>query len=182
MTCAFKGKKIVECRGFGLSCSGMTLLEVLIAILLFAVFTGTFLMVTEMIGQLFPAEQVPAAENGCNGPALEEACINSAFDRIIPYLERYVEPGETPGAVVDTIKLGQIAFDEISDLKLLPDSYEIEVHQWDEKFEAQQANENMPAMPGLYLLQAKPKTDSTAFWRKPIQRLFCRPYYRCLEP
>ena len=171
----------MECRGGGLPCSGMTLLEVLIAVLLFAVFTGTFLMVTEMIGQLFPAEQVPAAENSCNGPALEEACINSAFDKIVLSLERYVEPGESPGAVVDAIKLGQIAFDEISDLKLLPDSYEIEVHQWD-KFEPQQANEKMPAMPGLYLLQAKPKTDSQAFWRKPIQRLFCRPYHRCVKP
>jgi len=159
----------------------MTLLEVLIAVLLFAVFTGTFLMVTEMIAQLFPAEQVPAAENSCNGPALEEVCINSAFDKIVPALEWYVEPGESPGAVVDAIKLEQIAFDEISDLKLLPDSYEIEVHLWD-KFMPQQTNGNMPAMPGLYLLQAKPKTDSTAFWRKPIQRLFCRPYYRCLEP
>jgi len=172
----------VECRGLGLPCSGMTLLEVLIAILLFAVFTGTFLMVTEMIAQLFPAGQLPAVENSCNGPALEEACINSAFDKIVPDLEQYVEPGESPGAVVDAIKLGQIAFKEIGDLGLLPDSYEIEVHQWDKKFKAQQANENMPAMPGLYLLQAKPKADNTAFWRKPIQRLFCRPYYRCLEP
>lgn len=54
MTRSFSDKRRVGCQERHLRSSGMTLLEVLIAVLLFAVFSGTFLMVTELIGQLFP--------------------------------------------------------------------------------------------------------------------------------
>lgn len=177
----FGNKRRVGCQERHLHYSGMTLLEVLIAVLLFAVFSGTFLMVTEMIGQLFPADRVPGAENSCNGPALEEACINTAFDKIVPELEEFLYPGLNVDAVVDADQLNQIASTRINEFGLLPDAYEVAVYQW-ERFTPQQANQNMPAKPGLYLLQAKPRPESSAFWRKPIQRLFCRPYHRCLSP
>lgn len=147
MTRSFGDKRRVGFQGRHLRYSGMTLLEVLIAVLLFAVFSGTFLMVTEMIAQLFPADQIPGVENSCNGPALEEACINSAFDKIVPELEEFLNPGPDVDAVVGTDQLNQIAATKISELGLLPDAYEIAVYQWD-KFTPMQANQNMPAKPG----------------------------------
>jgi len=158
--------------------SGMTLLELLIAVLLFAVFSGTFLMVTEMIGQLLPADQAPAGELSCNGPAVEESCVNIAFDAMVPYLEQY-EPGQT-NISGNYASPSQLAFAGIGDLQLAwPDAYRLDILQWNDLPQAA-ATEDEASKPGLYLLQATPV--SPAFWRKPIQRLFCRPYHRCVRP
>lgn len=163
--------------GWGQQSSGMTLIEVLIAVLLFAVFSGTFLMVTEMISQLLPAEQAPAGERSCNGPALEESCVNIAFDAIVPYLEKY-DPSQVDISG-DYASPNQLAFAGINDLQLAwPDGYRLEILQWSDLPQAA-ATDDQVSRPGLYLLQATPV--SAAFWRRPIQRLFCRPYHRCVR-
>jgi prepilin-type N-terminal cleavage/methylation domain-containing protein len=171
-----KGFAATPARGF--SSSGMTLLEVLIAVLLFAIFSGTFLMVTEMIGQLLPMEQAPARENSCNGPALEEACVNVAFDMMLPYLEE-----SNPLNInisENSLSPNQLSIPGVSDLQLAwPDAYKLEIIQWGELSQTPQTDVQA-SRPGLYLLQATPTTP--AFWRKPIQRLFCRPYHRCIKP
>jgi len=164
--------------GWGRQSSGMTLLEVLIAVLLFAVFSGTFLMVTEMISQLLPAEQAPAGEQSCKGPALEESCVNIAFDAMVPYLEKSDPPRVDIDG--DYASPNQLVFAGINDLQLAwPDAYQLEIHQWKELPQTA-ASDGQASKPGLYLLQATPV--SPAFWRKPIQRLFCRPYHRCVRP
>jgi prepilin-type N-terminal cleavage/methylation domain-containing protein len=162
---------------WGQQSSGMTLLEVLIAVLLFAVFSGTFLMVTEMISQLLPAEQAPAGERSCNGPALEESCVNIAFDAMVPYLQKHDPAQVDIGG--NYASPNQLAFAGISDLQLAwPDAYRLEILQWIDLPQSA-ATEDQSSEPGLYLLQATPV--SAAFWRRPIQRLFCRPYHRCVR-
>ena len=172
---AFKNK---QSWGHRLQSSGMTLLEVLIAVLLFAIFSGTFLMVTEMIGQLLPAEQVSSEDSSCNGPALEESCVNIAFDTMVPYMEKY-DPSQVDIAGRYTSPR-QVVLAGIGDLQLAwPDAYRLEILQWIELPQKAPA-EDQASLPGLYLLQAIPVRP--AFWRKPIQRLFCRPYHRCVKP
>ena len=154
---------------------GMTLLEVLIAILLFAVFSGTFLVVTEMIAQLFPRDKAPLADNSCNGPSLEAACINLTFDAIVPALELY-DPLDTDISA-EYASINQMDFAGIADSALTwPDSYRLEIIQYP-YLQQSAASEQSPSKPGLYLLQATP--TNRAFWRKPIQRVFCRPYHVC---
>ena len=182
MTHPLKIKAVLGFRVHALQSSGMTLLEVLIAVLLFAVFAGTFLMVTEMVGQLLPAEQAPVGDGSCNGPAFEESCVNIAFDVMVPYLEKS-QPDDLL-AEIDVLReyesLDDVEFAGIRDLQLAwPDAYRLEILQWSGLSQAA-FTDQYPSRPGLYLLQATPKPEQSAFWRKPIQRVFCRPYHRCV--
>jgi prepilin-type N-terminal cleavage/methylation domain-containing protein len=115
--------------------SGMTLLEVLIAVLLFAVFSGVFMTVTEMLGVLVPASKADD---------LPIDCMSS------------------PKAIDSAFRGGW------------PDDYRICIYPY------QGLSESDQKRPGLYLLQAE--ATEPAFWRKPVQRLFCKPYHLCLNP
>ena len=146
--------------------SGMTLLEVLIAVLLFAVFSGVFMTVTEMLGVLVPASKAPLGDESCNGPAIEISCINIAFDQLIPFLEKAddlpIDCMSSPKAIDSAFGGGW------------PDDYRICIYPY------QGLSESDQKKPGLYLLQAE--ATEPAFWRKPVQRLFCKPYHLCLNP
>lgn len=146
--------------------SGMTLLEVLIAVLLFAVFSGVFMTVTEMLGVLVPASKAPLGDASCNGPALEASCINIAFDQLVLFLEKADNLSNgckpNPKAIDATFSGGW------------PDDYQICIYPY------QGLPESPQKKPGLFLLQAE--ATEPAFWRKPVQRLFCRPYHLCVDP
>ena len=153
--------------------NGMTLLEVLIAIMLFAVFTGVFLTVTEMLSVLIPPSDTPLSVQSCNGAALELSCINIAFDQIIPILEKDSDKpnGCSPTAsLIPAVAKKNIIID-------WPDDYKVCIYKYDNL--AEQEPPAVP-LPGLYLLQAEP--NKQVFWRKPVQRLFCRPYHLCIDP
>lgn len=153
--------------------NGMTLLEVLIAIMLFTVFTGVFLTVTEMLSVLVPPTNAPLGDQSCNGSGLELSCINIAFDQIIPILEKDSDKpsGCFPTAgLIPAVAQKSIVID-------WPDDYKVCIYEYDNL-----AEQEPPAapLPGLYLLQAEPTKQ--VFWRKPVQRLFCRPYHLCIDP
>ena len=153
--------------------NGMTLLEVLITIMLFAVFTGVFLTVTEMLSVLIPPSDTPLSVQSCNGAALELSCINIAFDQIIPILEKDSDKpnGCSPTAsLIPAVAKKNIVID-------WPDDYKVCIYKYDNL--AEQEPPAVP-LPGLYLLQAEPTKQ--VFWRKPVQRLFCRPYHLCIDP
>lgn len=175
----FHSKKSLQISSLKLArSSGMTLLEVLIAVLLFAIFSGTFLMVTEMIGQLLPSDKAPLSGNSCNGASLEASCINIAFDTIVPLLEK-ADPDNLDIAG-QYLSPNHMLLGYVAELQLAwPDAYKIEILRYPALVQSA-ATPTEPARPGLYLLQATP--TMSAFWRKPIQRLFCRPYYRCIRP
>ena len=153
--------------------NGRTLLEVLIAIMFFAVFMGVFLTVTEMLSVLIPPSNAPLSVQSCNGAALELSCINIAFDQIIPILEKDSDKpnGCSPTAgLIPAVAKKSLVLD-------WPDDYKVCIYKYDSLEEKEP-----PAapLPGLYLLQAEPTKQ--VFWRKPVQRLFCRPYHLCIDP
>lgn len=162
--------------------AGMTLLEVLVAILLFAIFSATLLMVSEVVRALIPGEVLPQDDNSCNGLVLESACINVAFDAIVPVLERtdpkaldisgsYRSPNSVPAVQAAKLQFGW------------PDAYILQIVAYPELKQTDTTSMTSPSRPGLYLLQATPRQDITpSLWRKPVQRLFCRPYHRCIQP
>jgi len=165
--------------------NGMTLLEVLIAITLFAVFMGVFLTVTEMLSVLIPPSNVLDEDKSCNGSTLEMSCIGSAFDNIIPLLEKAYSNDQKPldetatelMGCADNVNLVMTKLNPDTDFDIAwPSSYRVCVDQYD-KFPV--LVDGQPR-PGLFLLQAEP--TEPAFWRKPVQRLFCWPYHLCIDP
>ncbi|MBM5796971.1 MAG: prepilin-type N-terminal cleavage/methylation domain-containing protein [Cyanobacteria bacterium K_Offshore_0m_m2_072] len=154
--------------------AGMTFLEVLIAIALFAVFSASFLMVTEMLAALLPAANSPAQADGCDGPGLELACINVAFDQLVPELEKDLE--------VSTVCPSSINSMPGSAGLSWPEAYDVCVYKYPGPgLDEQAGSAGSPPRPGLYLLQAQAKPGDSAFWRVPVQRVFCRPYHLCVK-
>lgn len=158
---------------------GMTLIEVIIAVLLFAVFSGVFLMVTEMMTGLLPVKDQSAdLDRGCDGPALEVSCINNAFDDMVPELF------EKASNIWDLVGANCIAPSEFFSEQSVgwPKSYDC---IYIIPASGDIADMNGPSMgdePGLFLAEARvddPKVR--AFWQVPVQRLFCWPYYKCVD-
>jgi prepilin-type N-terminal cleavage/methylation domain-containing protein len=145
--------------------AGMTFLEVLIAIALFAVFSAS----------LMPAANSPAPADGCDGPGLELACINVAFDQLVPELEKDLE---VPAACFSSIN----SMSGSAGLSW-PEAYDVCVYKYPGPgLDEQVGSAGSPPRPGLYLLQAQARQGDAAFWRVPVQRLFCRPYHLCVKP
>jgi len=172
--------------------NGMSTLELLIAISLFSMFMSIFVVVTEMLVTWIPSTNSSSRSKACTGPGLEQACVNAAFDRMIQSLE-LAKFGE----------INQVAMPVISDdcwhHPNDPDPryqgiYGADELEWPETYRvclvkepgSPESDPDDPTsspggveVPGLYLLQASPVDD--AFWRKPIQRLFCRPIHLCIK-
>ena len=158
---------------------GMTLIEVLIAILLFAVFSGVFLMVTELMASLLPSnDQASDLDRSCNGPALEVSCINSAFDDIIP---EYFEKAADIRSLVDAKCLAPSRFFPPGEEVGWPNSYDC-IHIIPASREISDMAITGNDEPGLFLAEARvDNPGSRAFWQIPVQRLFCWPYYKCVD-
>ena len=150
-------------------CNGMTMLEVLIAILLFAVFSGVFLTVTEMLGVLIPISKPPLEADSCNGSALELACINIAFDELIPFIEK------NDPLLIKCYTNPKVINSSISGA--WPDDYKVCVYSYPD---LKNSSSPQDPKPGIFLLQAEPTEQ--AFWRRPVQRVFCNPYHLCVNP
>jgi len=180
---AFKSAK----ASLGLGSKGMTIIELLIAIMLFAMFMSVFVVVTEMLVAWIPATNFKLSENHCNGQGLEQSCINVSFDQMVESLEL------APFEEVDTLASSVIT-DDCWHRPSPGGIYGDGDIEWPDSFRvclirdpgASETNPSAPepshggkALPGLYLLQASPIDD--AFWRKPVQRLFCRPIHLCVR-
>jgi prepilin-type N-terminal cleavage/methylation domain-containing protein len=167
-------------RGVLGSAQGMTLLEVLIAIMLFAVFTGVTVMVTELMAAMLSSDQKGGAARECGSPPLDRACIDLFFDELVETLQ------EPTFSVVDLRKavrqcgpsaaqLLNLSFVQIP-VAPWPSDYEICLYDYGSVNSA--FLEDLTAgRPGLYLLQAQPLAPSPM--KRPVQRLFCRPRTLC---
>ena len=168
---------------------GMTLIEVLMSILLFAIFMGNFLIVTEILGQWIPSGPSVAGSAGassCDSQQLESACVNVAFDSIVPSLQSYYDKKDPDKFVPIVGKYrspSELPLGESTPIGMdWPESYEIEISEFPGLAE-RPASGSLPltsSAPGLYLIVASP--DPPAYWRRPVFRLFCRPYHRCIKP
>lgn len=158
---------------------GMTLIEVLIAILLFAVFSGVFLMVTELMASLLPSsDQASDLDRSCNGPALEVSCVNSAFDNMIP---EYFEKAADIWSLVDSKCLMPSRFFPPGEAIGWPSSYDC-IYIIPASGEISDMATSSNDEPGLFLAEARvDNPGARAFWQIPVQRLFCWPYYKCVD-
>lgn len=162
--------------------AGMTIIELLVAISLFATFMSIFVVVTQMLVTWIPETNSPSNENQCNGQGLETQCINAAFDRMVESLEL------APYSDVDQLAKAVIS-DECWHHPKGPNIYNAGDMPWPDSYRVclvkdPGASETDPSLggrelPGLYLLQASPVDD--AHWRKPVQRLLCRPIHLCIK-
>ena len=171
---------------------GMTTLELLIAISLFSIFMSVFVVVTEMLVSWMPSTNSPSGSNHCTGQGLEQSCINVAFDRMVESLEL-----ASFDAIDDVAE--SVIIDDCWNHPNAPDPKYQEIYnadglEWPDSYRVclikdPGSSESDPAdlasspggieLPGLYLLQASPVDD--AYWRKPVQRLFCRPIHLCIN-
>jgi prepilin-type N-terminal cleavage/methylation domain-containing protein len=175
---------------------GMTMIEVLIAILLFAVFSGIFVVVTEFATSLAVTDQPSAVGAECMGSGEDRACIELYFDQLVDALEASTYPA-APGSELYDVSRGlsgknQCSMSPESLLAELlpaekpaltwPKDYNICLYAYDGSLSVIQEDLSAsPPRPGLYMLQANPSPSLQASsTRKPVQRLFCRPRYLCV--
>lgn len=161
--------------------AGMTLIEVLIAVLLFAVFSGIFLTVTELMTSVMASYEAPEGAAECSGFGEDRACIELYFDELVKILESSAFPGNvassdcgrSPPALLSKV-LNEKEVNHLSGY-IWPANYDICFNAYPD------ITENANALqPGLYLLQAQPKQSSPLnSAMKPVQRIFCRPSYLC---
>ena len=175
---------------------GMSLLEVLVAILMLVVFTGVVAMVME-----FTFRFLGEAESGernqfdvSNGVLIDHQEIQLAMDQIVEVL---AQPGISQQRLLGNESgKPQIAFDPDADLPQracpafdpitawgllmnpisLPPGYRLCVWTTTAKEPSLDALQN-GAKPGIYLLQALPERLSST--NLPTRRLFCRPRPFC---
>ena len=175
---------------------GMSLLEVLVAILMLVVFTGVVAMVME-----FTFRFLGEAESGernqfdvSNGVLIDHQEIQLAMDQIVEVL---AQPGISQQRLLGNESgKPQIAFDPDADLPQsacpafdpitawglpmnpisLPPGYRLCVWTTTAEEPSLDALQN-GAKPGIYLLQALPERLSST--NLPTRRLFCRPRPFC---
>lgn len=172
---------------------GMSLVELLIAILLFAVFSGIFVVVTEYTISLSLSDQPSKVGAECMGAGEDRACIELYFDTLVQSLESSAYPaasgsdfyaaargieGKSQCAGTPEALFPDLLAAEKPDLTW-PIDYTICIYAYESPL-IQEKLDATPQRPGLYLLQAQPSEAlRIVATRKPVQRLFCRPRYLC---
>lgn len=176
--------------------SGMSLIEVLIAILLFAVFSGIFVVVTEYTTSLSLADQPSKMGAECMGAGEDRACIELYFDALVDALASSAFPANNGSDFYNIARgLNGKSHCAATPVELFPDpvllpaewpdlmwplDYDVCIYSYDSLLVKEDLS-LAPQRPGLYLLQANP-SDSLRLvsTRKPVQRLFCRPRHLCV--
>lgn len=172
---------------------GMSLVELLIAILLFAIFSGIFVIVTEYTTSLSLSDQPSKVGAECMGAGEDRACIELYFDSLVQSLESSAFPagsgsefyaaargldGKSQCAGTPEALFPDLLASERPDLTW-PVDYTICIYAYESPL-IQENLDATPQRPGLYLLQAQPSEAlRLVATRKPVQRLFCRPRYLC---
>ena len=146
---------------------GMTLPELVLAILMLTAFTAITVMVTEFTSRFFQP---------LNEEAKEE--INNAFDRII---EIFSEPGIDKNFILNLkcTSLPSLEWNIPSiDTDAIPTSYKICIKPTSltESNYSELANDD--GKPGIYILYSKPENGVTIN-ETPVRRIFCRPKPFC---
>ena len=178
---------------------GMTVLEMLVAVLMLVVFTGVVAMVME-----FTLKFLGAAESGerndfgevSNGVLIDHHQLQLAMDQLVdvmsqPGISREWLKGEVPGRAQIAFDSDQVDPEEACTaypviqwglpmpLLSLPPGYRLCL--WTttalESSQAALLAEDPDAQPGVYLLQALPERLSAS--TLPTRRLFCRPRPFC---
>ena len=163
---------------------GMTLPELVLAILMLTAFTAVTVMVTRFTSRFFqPLNEEAKEEYISSNKELSDMLnhhsqINSAFDSII---EIFSEPGIDKNFILNlectslpSLKWGIPSIDT----KAIPKSYKICIKPTtlSESNYAQLANAE--GTPGIYILYSKPE-NGVSVNATPVRRIFCRPKPFC---
>ena len=163
---------------------GMTLPELILAVLMLTAFTGITVMVTEFTSRFFqPLNQEAKEENISSNEEQsnmlnDHSQINNSIDSIIEILS---EPGIDKNFILNLkcTSLPSLEWDIPSiDTKAIPKSYKICIKSTSLAESDYLQLANAEGKPGIYILYSKP-VQGVSVNATPIRRIFCRPKPFC---
>ena len=164
---------------------GMTLPELVLAVLMLTAFTGVTLMVTEYTSRFFQPlneeakEEYITSEKELNDVLIDNFKINNAIDSIIEILS---EPGIQKKFISSLVECTALPSSEWNipsiDTKAIPKSYKICIKSTSLSESNYSELLNDSGKPGIYILYSKPENGVTAN-STPVRRIFCRPKPFC---
>jgi Tfp pilus assembly protein PilV len=166
---------------------GITMLEVLVATILFAVFMAAVVAITELTGKLVKGAGTLSASE----LALARSIASTRLDKLARALSRESVVGfsEKVGRVncLKTAKNWELSDNSVwslSNQQLSNQAPDVELKGFIESiciYPSKYAENSTsdPPTPGLYVVQAEPKQTNTLL--QPVRVLFCRPQNLCLQ-
>ena len=164
---------------------GMTLPELVLAVLMLAAFTGITVMVTAYISRFFQPlneearEEYISAEKEFSDKLNDHAQINKTIDSIIEILS---EPGIDKSFItnLECTSLPSLEWNIPSiDSKAIPKSYKICIKSTSLS-ESNYSELSNGGKPGIYILYSKPE-NGISVNSTPVRRIFCRPKPFCKQ-
>ena len=163
---------------------GMTMPELILAVLMLTAFTAVTVMVTEFTSRFFQPlneeakEEYISANKEFSDVLNQHSQINIAFDSIIEILS---EPGIDKNFILN-LKCTSLPSLEWSipsiDTKAIPKSYKICIKPTTLTESNYMSLSNAEGKPGIYILYSKPENGVTIN-ATPVRRIFCRPKPFC---
>ena len=163
---------------------GMTLPELILAVLMLTAFTGITVMVTAYISRFFQPlneeakEEYISSEKELSDKLNDHNKINKAFDSVIEILS---EPGIDRSFILnlECTSIPSLEWNIPSiDTEALPKSYKICVKPTSLSESDYSTLANDEGKPGIYILYSKPE-NGVSVNSIPIRRIFCRPKPFC---
>ena len=163
---------------------GMTLPELVLAILMLIAFTGFTVMIVQYTSRFFqPLNEEAKEEYISSNKELQDMLndhiqINNAFDSIIEFLN---EPGINKNFILnlECTSLPSLEWNIPSiDTKAIPKSYKICIKSTSLSESSYSKLSNGEGKPGIYILYSKPE-NGVSFNATPVRRIFCRPKPFC---
>ena len=163
---------------------GMSLPELILAVLMLTAFTGITVMVTEFTSRFFQPlneeakEEYISSDKELSDVLNDHSLINNTFDSIIEILS---EPGIDKNFILNLkcTSLPSLEWGIPSiDSKAIPKSYKICIKPTTLSESDYLQLANAEGKPGIYILYSKPVQGISAN-ATPIRRIFCRPKPFC---
>ena len=163
---------------------GMTLPELVLAILMLTAFTAVTVLVTEFTSRFFQPlneeakEEFISSNKELSDILNDHSQINSAFDSIIEILS---EPGIDRNFILnlECTSLPSLEWGIPSiDTKAIPKSYKICIKPTSLSESNYTQLANAEGKPGIYILFSKPE-NGVSVNATPVRRIFCRPKPFC---
>ena len=163
---------------------GMTLPELVLAILMLTAFTAVTVLVTEFTSRFFQPlneeakEEFITSNKELSDMLNDHSQINSAFDSIIEILS---EPGIDRNFILnlECTSLPSLEWGIPSiDTKAIPKSYKICIKPTSLSESNYTQLANAEGKPGIYILFSKPE-NGVSVTATPVRRIFCRPKPFC---
>ena len=163
---------------------GMTLPELVLAILMLTAFTGIRVLVTEFTSRFFQPlneeakEEFITSNKELSDMLNDHSQINSAFDSIIEILS---EPGIDKNFILnlECTSLPSLEWGIPSiDTEAIPKSYKICIKPTSLSESNYTELANAEGKPGIYILFSKPE-NGVSVNATPVRRIFCRPKPFC---